>query len=76
MHKATAPGSPSPTEVQQQFVKLGTTRGDQVAVVSGLKAGDEIVTSAVFRLRPGAPVRVNNNSPQPNNDLKPTPADT
>ena len=76
VRKATAPNSPSPTEVEQQFVKLGTTRGDQVAVLSGLKPGDEIVTSAVFRLRPGAPVKVNNNSPQPGNELKPTPADT
>jgi membrane fusion protein (multidrug efflux system) len=31
--------------VRQQFVKLGATRGDQIAVVSGVKAGEEIVTS-------------------------------
>lgn len=61
--------------VQQQFVKLGATRGDRVAVSSGLKAGDEIVSAGVFRLRPGAPVNVNN-SVQPSNELQPKPADT
>jgi membrane fusion protein (multidrug efflux system) len=56
--------------VRQQFVKLGAARGDQISVVSGLKAGDEVVTSGVFKLRNGAAVLVNNkvrpaNSPRP-----------
>jgi membrane fusion protein, multidrug efflux system len=56
--------------VRQQFVKLGAARGDQISVVSGLKAGDEVVTSGVFKLRNGAAVLVNNkvrpaNSPAP-----------
>jgi len=56
--------------VRQQFVKLGAARGDQVAIVSGVKAGDEVVTSGVFKLRNGAAVLVNNkikpaNSPAP-----------
>ena len=42
--------------VRQQFVKLGGARGDQVAVVSGVKPGDEVVTSGVFKLRNGAAV--------------------
>jgi membrane fusion protein (multidrug efflux system) len=46
--------------VRQQFVKLGPSRGDQIAVLSGLKPGDEVVTSGVFKLRNGAPVLVNN----------------
>ncbi len=46
--------------VRQQFVKLGGARGDQVAIVSGVKAGEEIVTSGVFKLRNGAAVVVNN----------------
>ena len=52
-----------PSEVEQQFVKLGPTRGDQVSVLSGLKDGDEVVTSGVFKLRPHAPVQVNNDVP-------------
>lgn len=46
--------------VRQQFVKLGGARGDQVAVLTGIKAGEEVVTSGVFKLRPGAAVNVNN----------------
>ena len=62
-------------QVVQKFVKLGPKRGDQVSVESGLKEGDEIVSSAVFKLRPNAPVQVNN-SVQPSNSLNPKPADT
>ena len=56
--------------VRQQFVKLGPARGDQVAVLGGLKPGDEVVTSGVFKLRNGAAVQINNavrpaNSPAP-----------
>lgn len=61
--------------VLQQNVKLGPQRGDQVAVLSGLKEGDEIVSSGVFKMRPGAPVTINN-SVQPGNELNPKPADT
>jgi membrane fusion protein (multidrug efflux system) len=60
--------------VRQQFVKVGEGRGDQVAVVSGLEAGAEIVTSGAFKLRNGAAVRVNNEV-QPANDRAPKPED-
>jgi membrane fusion protein (multidrug efflux system) len=58
--------------VRQQFVKLGGARGDQVAVLSGLKPGDEVVTSGVFKLRNGAAVEINN-SVRPANDPAPKP---
>jgi membrane fusion protein, multidrug efflux system len=58
--------------VRQQFVKLGGSRGDQVAVVSGINAGDEVVTSGVFKLRNGAAVVVNNKV-QPGNNPAPKP---
>lgn len=61
--------------VRQQFVKLGGSRGDQVAVTTGLKAGEEVVTSGVFKLRPGAAVVVNNKV-QPGNSPAPKPEDT
>ena len=56
--------------VRQQFVKLDGSRGDQVAVISGVNPGDEVVSSGVFKLRNGAAVQVNNkvlpeNSPAP-----------
>ena len=58
--------------VRQLFVTVGGTRGDQVAVTSGVKPGDEVVTSGVFKLRNGAAVLVNNKI-TPANDPKPTP---
>jgi membrane fusion protein, multidrug efflux system len=61
--------------VRQQFVKLGSSRGDQVAIVGGLKPGDEIVTSGVFKLRNGAAVVVNNKV-QPSNKKAPRPEDS
>jgi membrane fusion protein (multidrug efflux system) len=60
--------------VRQEFVKLGSGRGDQVAVVTGVKPGDEIVTSGVFKLRNGAAVQVNNTI-QPGNNPAPKPED-
>lgn len=61
--------------VRQQFVKLGGGRGDQVAVVTGLKPGEEVVTSGVFKLRSGAAVVVNN-AIQPGNSATPRPEDS
>lgn len=53
--------------VRQQVVKLGPSRGDQIAVLSGLQPGEEVVTSGVFKLRNGAAIQVNN-AVQPAND--------
>ncbi|MGZ5432071.1 MAG: efflux RND transporter periplasmic adaptor subunit [Thermoanaerobaculia bacterium] len=61
--------------VRQQFVKLAGSRGDQVGVVSGLKPGEEVVTSGAFKLRPGAAVTINNKV-QPSNSAAPTPANS
>ena len=61
--------------VRQQFVKIGPGRGDQVAIVSGIKPGEEVVTSGVFKLRNGAPVQVNNET-QPGNNPAPKPEDS
>lgn len=61
--------------VRQQFVKVGPARGDQIAVLSGLKPGEEIVTSGVFKLRNGAAVLVNNKV-QPGNKAAPRPEES
>jgi membrane fusion protein (multidrug efflux system) len=61
--------------VRQQFVKLGSGRGDQIAVTSGLKPGEEVVTSGVFKLRNGAAVHVNNEV-RPANSPAPKPEDS
>jgi membrane fusion protein (multidrug efflux system) len=64
------------TEVlRQQLVRLGARRGDFIAVTSGLKAGETVVTSGVFKLRNGIAVTVNN-SLAPNAQLAPHPTDS
>jgi membrane fusion protein, multidrug efflux system len=69
------PNGQSYRGVRQQFVKLGPARGDQIAVLSGLKPAEEIVTSGVFKLRNGAAVLVNNKI-QPGNKRAPKPEDS
>jgi membrane fusion protein, multidrug efflux system len=61
--------------VRQQVVKIEGSRGDQVAVTSGLNPGDEVVSAGVFRLRNGAPVLVNN-SVKPGDNPNPKPEDS
>jgi membrane fusion protein (multidrug efflux system) len=61
--------------VKEQFVKLGQSKGDLTAIVSGLKPGDEVVTSGVFRLRSGEAIIVNNKA-TPGSQTSPTPSDS
>ena len=61
--------------VRQQFVKLGRSQGDQVSVLDGVQPGQEVATSGVFKLRPGAAVMVNNKS-KPSNSPLPKPEDS
>ncbi len=61
--------------LRQQFVQLGATRGDYVSVTSGLKDGETVVTSGVFKLRSGEPVVIDNTL-APNAQLAPKPTDT
>lgn len=61
--------------VRQQFVRLGTARGDFVAVTSGLKVGDTVVSSGVFKLRNGSTVSVHNEL-APDAQLAPKPSDS
>ncbi len=58
--------------VEQHFVKLGATRGDQVAIDSGINEGDVVVSAGQIKLRNGSPVVVNN-TVQPTDDIHPTP---
>ena len=57
---------------EQVFVTTGDRRGDQVAILTGLKEGQEVVTSGQLKLKTGAPVVVDN-TVQPPNDPNPTP---
>jgi membrane fusion protein (multidrug efflux system) len=59
---------------RQTFVTTGQTRGDQVALLTGVKEGDIVVTAGQIKLRNGTPIMVNN-SVQPSNDVNPKPDD-
>lgn len=45
---------------RQQFVKVGESRGDFIAILDGVKKGQEVVTAGAFKLRNGAGVVVHN----------------
>jgi membrane fusion protein (multidrug efflux system) len=70
----TGPNGQTYRGVRQQFVKVQGARGDQVAVISGVNPGDEVVTSGVFKLRNAAAVQINNNV-TPGNNPRPKPED-
>jgi membrane fusion protein (multidrug efflux system) len=58
----------------QRFVTTGPTRGDQIAVLSGVKEGETVVTAGQIKLRNGVPVIINNEV-QPSNEAAPQPED-
>jgi membrane fusion protein (multidrug efflux system) len=64
-----ADGKPALT-VQQRFITTSATRGDQVAVIKGVKVGETVVTAGQLKLHNGSTVIVNNNV-QPSNDSNP-----
>ncbi len=61
--------------LRQQFIRIGGARGDFVSVVDGLKAGDMVVTSGAFKLRPGTHVVIDNTL-APDARLDPKPKNT
>ena len=61
--------------IRQQFIRTGEKRGDFVAVTEGLKEGDEVVSTGVFKLRNGMNVVVDN-ALAPKAEEAPKPADT
>jgi membrane fusion protein (multidrug efflux system) len=69
---ASAASAPSGLAVQQVFVITGETRGDQVAILQGLREGQQVVTSGQVKLKNGTPVVIDN-SVQPANSPNPTP---
>ncbi|MGP0089263.1 MAG: efflux RND transporter periplasmic adaptor subunit [Xanthobacteraceae bacterium] len=59
---------------RQTFVATGDTRGDQVAILSGLKGGETIVTAGQIKLHNGSTVLIDNTI-QPTADASPVPVD-
>ena len=61
-----------PLLAQQRVVRLGARQGDFVVATEGVKAGDRIVSTGVFKLRPGMTVVIDNKlAPQFNLTPKP-----
>jgi membrane fusion protein, multidrug efflux system len=58
--------------LRQQFIRTGETRGDFVAVLQGLKPGEQVASTGVFKLRNGAPIVIDNKM-APHPELHPTP---
>jgi membrane fusion protein (multidrug efflux system) len=63
-----------PLVAQQRFVRLGARQGDFVVATAGVKAGERVVSTGAFKLRPGMPVMIDNTlapqfafAPKPNN---------
>lgn len=78
---AAAPAPPPPAAdappvmvARQVFVTVGPTRGDQVAILTGVKEGDIVVTSGQLKLKTGIKVAINNEV-QPGNTANPKPVD-
>jgi membrane fusion protein (multidrug efflux system) len=62
-------------KIRQQFVRVGESRGDLVSITQGLKAGEIVVSTGVFKLRNGMAVTINNNlAPKP--QANPNPVDS
>jgi membrane fusion protein (multidrug efflux system) len=71
---AASPAGKPMKVARQQFVRVGASRGDFVAIVDGVAAGQDIVSAGAFKLRNGSAVTVNNEvkadpqlSPHPDN---------
>ena len=61
--------------IRQQFVRVGEARGDFVAITQGLKSGEMVVSTGVFKLRNGMTVTINNDlAPKP--QVNPNPVDS
>jgi len=67
-----AAASGSGLVVQQAFVTTGETRGDQVAILKGLKEGQQVVTSGQVKLKNGTSIVIDN-SVVPADSPNPTP---
>jgi len=59
---------------RQQVVKTGESKGDRIVILSGVKPGEQVVTSGGFKLKQGDAVKVNNTI-EPSNSSAPTPED-
>lgn len=72
--KPTGKNAASEGVAQQTFVTIGPTRGDQVAILKGVKDGDAVVSAGQMKLHNGTPVKINNEV-QPADNPNPSPVE-
>jgi membrane fusion protein, multidrug efflux system len=70
----TGPDGKARLTAKQKFVTTGARRGDQIAVLEGVKEGETVVTGGQLKLRSGSPVIIDNRI-VPANEPAPKPAD-
>jgi membrane fusion protein (multidrug efflux system) len=70
----TGPDGKPRLTAKQKFVTTGTRRGDQIAVLEGIKEGELVVTAGQLKLRSGSPVIIDNRI-VPANEPAPKPAE-
>ena len=61
--------------VEQRFIKVGERRGDFTEILSGIKAGDRIITDGAFKLYPNASILLQD-AKALNPQLAPDPSDS
>jgi membrane fusion protein (multidrug efflux system) len=63
---SAAPATPADEPqlvAERRFVRVGPTQGDSVAIVEGVKIGEDVITSGQLKLQPGATIKVDNSQP-------------
>ena len=68
----SGPDGKSKLVAKQTVVQTGQTRGDQIAILSGLKEGDRVISAGQMKVQNGAAITINN-AIQPSNDPDPQP---
>lgn len=46
--------------VERRFVRVGPVQANRVAIIEGVKAGEQVVTSGQLKLQPGAAIKIDN----------------
>jgi membrane fusion protein (multidrug efflux system) len=53
------PAEPKLT-AERRFVRVGPTEGDRIAILEGIKPGEQVITSGQLKLQPGAAIKIDN----------------
>jgi membrane fusion protein (multidrug efflux system) len=48
---------------ERRFVRVGPSQGDEVAILEGIKAGEQVITSGQLKLHPDTAIKIDNTRP-------------